>query len=65
MRQLEYNDTLIDKDIKVLVSWKYTSPRQYKKRVYTFRNQLNYDNWFAKMISDETLRKIIGTEILT
>ena len=45
--------------INISVTWKYTSPRQYKEREYTFKNQKHYDTWFEKMISDESLRKII------
>jgi len=48
------------KEIKVSVTWKYTSPRQYKEREYTFDNQEHYDTWYAKQISDEILRKIIN-----
>jgi hypothetical protein len=54
----------MSQQIKVLVNWKYTNPRQYKERVYTFRNQERYDSWFTKMISDERLRKIIGIETI-
>ena len=51
-------------EIKVSVTWKYTSPRQYKERDYTFNSQEHYDTWYKKMISDESLRKIIKIEIL-
>ena len=48
----------------VKVTWKYTNPRFYKDRLYTFRDQEHYDTWYDKMISDESLRKIIKLEIL-
>ena len=49
----------MSQEINISVTWKYTSPRQYKDQKYTFNNQKHYDTWFKKMISDESLRKII------
>lgn len=54
----------MDQEINISVTWFYPSPRQYKERDYTFRDQEHYDTWYAKMISDESLRKIIKIEIL-
>ncbi len=52
------------REIKVSVTWKYTSPRQYKEQLFTFKSQEIYDTWYKKMISDHTIRKILKTEIL-
>ena len=51
-------------EIKVSVTWKYTSPRQYKERDYTFKSQEHYKKSRTKMDSDHTIRKIIKAEIL-
>ena len=51
-------------ELKVSVTWKYTSPRHYKEQLFTFKNQDIYDTWRDKMDSDHTIRKILKAEIL-
>lgn len=47
--------------LKVVINYKYNKGH-YKKIPYWFKDQKEYDTWYAKEISDESIRKIIGIE---
>jgi len=50
--------------MNVIVTWKYTSPRQYKLQGYTFKSEERFNKWFTYQCKDHGLRKIINFKII-
>ncbi len=50
--------------IKVKVYFRYTNPVQYETKLFEFKDDKHYANWFTKQISDEKIRKIIKLDEL-
>lgn len=47
------------KKIEIIINFKYNNG-EYKKQVYSFSSEEQFDEWFLKQISDEKIRKVIS-----